>query len=68
MPAMVRTARFHEDPELAAERQTASLAGLALTLALVVAGLFLVETLRAEALRQDCALAGRSGCLMMAGR
>jgi hypothetical protein len=65
---MVRTARTFEDPELAAERQTASLAGLAVTLALVVAGLFLVETLRAEALRQDCALAGRSGCLAVAGR
>ena len=65
---MVRTARIFEDPELAAERQTASLAGLAVTLALVVTGLFLVETLRGEALRQDCALAGRSGCLIMAVR
>ncbi len=65
---MVRAARILEDPELAAERQTASLAGLALTLALVVTGLFLVETLRAEATSQDCALAGRSGCLTLAGR
>jgi predicted metal-binding membrane protein len=51
---MVRTARIPEDPDLAAARQTASLAGLALTLALVVAGLFLVQTLREAAIRQDC--------------
>lgn len=65
---MVRVARILEDPELAAERQTASLAALAFTLALVVAGLFLVDTLRFRAMQQDCALSGRSGCLMMAVR
>ena len=55
---MVRTRRFVEDPELAASRQTASLAALAITLALVVAGLFLVDTLRAAAAQQDCAAVG----------
>jgi predicted metal-binding membrane protein len=65
---MVRTARILEDPELAADRQTASLAGLALTLALVVAGLFLVDTLRARALQQDCDLVLRAGCLVTATR
>ena len=53
---MVRTARILEDPDLAANRQTRSLAALALTLGLVVAGLFLVDVLRANVAQQDCAL------------
>jgi hypothetical protein len=60
---MVGFARIHEDPDLAADRQTASLAALALMLCLIVAGLFLVERLHTEALRQDCALTGRTLCL-----
>jgi len=63
---MVGFARIHEDPDLAANRQTASLAALALMLGLVVTGLFLVERLRTEALRQDCALTGRAVCLAVA--
>ena len=57
---MVRTARIPEDPDLVAERQTASLAGLAISLGLIVAGLFLIQTLHAAALRQDCAVLGCS--------
>lgn len=52
-----------EGPERAARRQTGSLAGLAMTLLLVVIGLFLVDQLRAEAAVQDCVLSGRTGCL-----
>jgi hypothetical protein len=63
---MVGFARIHEDPDLAADRQTASLAALALMLGLVVAGLFLIDRLRTEAIRQDCALAGRVVCLALA--
>ena len=63
---MVGFARIHEDPDLAANRQTASLAALALMLGLIVAGLFLVERLRTEARRQDCALTGRVVCLALA--
>jgi hypothetical protein len=55
---MVRSARIFEDPDHAAARQTASLAALAITLALVVAGLFLVDVLRTCAMQQDCALVG----------
>jgi hypothetical protein len=65
---MVRTLRLLEDPDLAAERQTASLAGLAVTLALVVAGLFLIETLHAAAQQQDCAATNTPGCLALAER
>jgi len=63
---MVGFARIHEDPDLAAHRQTASLAALALMLGLIVASLFLVERLRTEAQRQDCALTGRVICLASA--
>jgi hypothetical protein len=54
---MVRIHRIPEDPDDVAERQTRSLAALAITLALVAAGLFLVDVLRDMALVQDCALA-----------
>jgi hypothetical protein len=61
---MVRSARIPENPDLAADRQTASLAALALIVGLVVTGLFLVERLRAEALRQDCLLfSGPRNCV-----
>jgi hypothetical protein len=53
---MVRIARISEDPDQADARQTSSLAALAVTLALVVAGLFLIDVLRANQAIQDCAL------------
>jgi hypothetical protein len=65
---MVRTLRRLEDPELAAERQTTSLAALAITLALVVASLYLVHALRTQAEQQDCILTGRTGCSLLADR
>ncbi len=60
--------RAHEDPADAADRQTASLAGLALTLLLVVSSLYLIETIRARSEYQDCVLTGRQVCLLVAGR
>jgi hypothetical protein len=45
-----------------AERQTSSLAALCFALALVVLGLFLVQSLHREARLEDCLLAGRSNC------
>jgi hypothetical protein len=50
-----------EDQE-AANRQTASLAGIAITLLLLVVGLFLVHALHDKALVEDCLLSGRSNC------
>lgn len=44
------------------ERQTWSLAGLAVVLALAVAALFLVQHLRREGQIEDCLMAGRSNC------
>jgi hypothetical protein len=63
---MVATDNIPEDPDLAALRQTKSLAALAMTIFLVVAGLYLVDVLRANAAMQDCALASNVACLTLA--
>jgi len=51
-----------ETDDEAADRQTESLAGVAVTLLLLVAGLFLVRELHAKAVVEDCLLAARSNC------
>jgi hypothetical protein len=50
-----------EDQETA-DRQTASLAGVAITLLLLVVGLFLVHELHTKAMIEDCLMSGRSNC------
>jgi hypothetical protein len=45
-----------------ANRQTASLAGMALALAFVVIGVFLIHELHAKATVEDCLLAARLNC------
>ncbi|HEY3846500.1 MAG TPA: hypothetical protein VGL95_05250 [Acetobacteraceae bacterium] len=45
-----------------ANRQTASLAGVAITLLLLVLGVFLVHQLHAKAEVEDCLLSGRTNC------
>ncbi len=50
------------DEAAEANRLTASLAGLAVALLLVVAGLFLIQHLRDKALIEDCLMSGRSNC------
>jgi hypothetical protein len=44
------------------DRQTASLAGLAIALALVVVGVFLVHELHAKSMVEDCLLANQLNC------
>jgi hypothetical protein len=58
------TVRWHgaEEDQQEADRQTASLAGLAFSLFLVVVSLFLVRTLHAKCAVEDCLLAGHSNC------
>ena len=51
-----------EDEAAEANRLTASLAGLAMALALVVAGLFLIQHLRDKARIEDCLMSGRFNC------
>lgn len=45
-----------------ANRQTMSLAGLAVVLFLTVAGLYVVQQLAQKTAIEDCLLAGRSNC------
>ena len=49
-------------PGTQADRQTASLAGVAVAIALVVVGLFLVRQLSIKASIEDCLMAGRLNC------
>jgi hypothetical protein len=51
------------DEEAVANRQTASLGGVAISLFLIVVGLYLVHALHAKAQVEDCLLAGRTNCL-----
>jgi len=53
-----RSAAEYDD----SNRQTSALGGLALVLALVVIGLFLVKRLHAVSAVEDCLLAGRANC------
>jgi hypothetical protein len=48
-------------------RRTNALAALAVTLLLVVIGLYLFDSLRAQAILQDCVLSGRTICGGWAG-
>jgi hypothetical protein len=51
-----------EADDEAANRQTASLAGVAVTLLLLAVGLFLVRELHAKSAVEDCLMAGRIQC------
>lgn len=51
-----------EEDQREADRQTASLGGLAIALFLVVIGLFLVRELHAMSVVEDCLMAGRTNC------
>jgi len=55
-------AKRGEDDEGQENRLTSSLAGLAMAVLTVVAGLFLVTQLRDKARLEDCLLAGRINC------
>jgi hypothetical protein len=52
----------NEEDEEAANRQTASLAGVAITLLLLVLGLLLMRELHTKATIEDCLMAGRPHC------
>jgi hypothetical protein len=57
--------RIWYDPledEAAANRQTASLGGVAIALLLIVVGLFLIHQLHEKVQIEDCLLSGRTNC------
>ncbi len=60
----MRRVRIGSTRDEAAEenRLTASLAGLAVALLVVVAGLFLIQHLRDKARIEDCLMSGRFNC------
>jgi hypothetical protein len=53
---------IEDEDEDDADRQTASLAGVAITLLLVVVGLFLVHQLQTKVAIEDCLMSGRTNC------
>jgi hypothetical protein len=62
---MARVARLfysHDDDHEGADRQTGSLAGLAVALLLVVMTLFVMRQLQTKAALEDCLFAGRRNC------
>ncbi|MGH7210512.1 MAG: hypothetical protein ACREF1_03515 [Acetobacteraceae bacterium] len=58
-------ARWLDEREEEADRQTASLAAVAVTLLLIVLGLFLVRELHTTAEIEDCLLTGRTNCMVV---
>lgn len=62
MPKIQRFVFSYDDDQEGADRQTASLAGLAVALLLVVVGLFLVHELHCKAVVEDCLMSGRTNC------
>jgi hypothetical protein len=65
MPRIVRSIFSRDEDQDGADRQTASLAGMAVALLLVVVGLFLIRELHAKGAVEDCLLAGRHDCDMI---
>lgn len=63
---MRRSLYRHEDDDAEDNRVTSSLAGLAVALLVVVASLFLIHTLANKARVEDCLMAGRFNCEVVA--
>jgi hypothetical protein len=59
---------WHDEARHDADRQTVSLAGLAVTLAVLVVCLFLVKQLSRAAAVDDCLLAGHNNCDLLLAR
>ena len=54
-----------EDEQAGADRQTSSLAALAVVLAIVIVSLLLVRELRSQGAVEDCIMSGRSDCAII---
>jgi hypothetical protein len=62
MPLMYTDWPPQQEQEAEANRQTASLAAVAVILALLAVGLFLIHTLQITSAVEDCLMAGRRNC------
>ncbi len=67
MPKTFRLGFHDNDPE-GPDRQTASLAGLAVSLGIVVVCLFLAKQLHNKGVLEDCLLSGRTNCDLIVAR
>ncbi|MCW3477156.1 hypothetical protein [Limobrevibacterium gyesilva] len=67
MTKIYRLVATDDDLE-AADRQTSSLAGLALTLLIVVVCLFVFKELQSKTAIEDCLMAGRTNCDILVAR
>lgn len=65
---MIQHSRPKEDADDASDRQSASLAGLAATLLLVIVALATIRQLQIGCLTEDCLLARRQDCAFMADK
>jgi hypothetical protein len=68
MPRTCRPADTLQDQQEAADRQTMSLAGLAVTLFIVVASLFVMRQLAIKTAVEDCLMASRTNCDVVLSR
>ncbi len=60
--SVIRQHHWMEKDGGAADRQTASLAAVAVVLLLLIGGLFLVHQLRSASMVEECLMAGRRDC------
>ncbi|CAH2599733.1 conserved protein of unknown function [Rhodovastum atsumiense] len=68
MPGTDRLGFNRDEEQQEADRQTSSLAGLAVALLIVVVSLLVVQRLATKAAIEDCLIAGRANCdLMLTG-
>jgi hypothetical protein len=68
MPRPHGTGLSRHNAQEAADRQTTSLAGLAVALCVVVLSLFVLHELAAKAAIEDCLMAGRTNCDLVLAR
>lgn len=65
---MIRRGRLTESADDASDRQSASLAGLAATLLLIIVALATIRQLQIGCLTENCLLAGRPDCAFVADK
>lgn len=68
MPRLHEPGFSHDEEQDAADRQTASLAGLAVALCVVVLSLFVLRQLAASSAVEDCQMSGRVNCDLVLAR
>ena len=68
MPRLHELGCARDEEQEAADRQTMSLAGLAVVLCVVVLSLFVLRQLAAKTAVEDCLMSGRTNCDLVLAR